>query len=387
MEHVKNRVMIFSAQWPGFARSGLGVMALLHARFLVELGFNVCAVGTDSSVEEFTGELDSVYQVMCKGSGALYSPEKTDENKICHIINSENPDIIIVEAWQNSLAHSVLKLACDFKIPVIVISHGVNLFPATFRILNIIRSLCWMPYLFSRLPKLIKKARLVSSLSLTSSDLRFLDRRIAEKLNVDVYKLANCAFNHRLEKRLTFSERKKQVILIGYFGEVKNQIAAIKMMAGISGIALRLVGNKDGSYFKKCRNLVEKLKISDRVYFSNDKEIDLPLEIASSLALISTSSTEALPVSVLEAIAVGTPFVSYRNGCINEIEGGITVSKNNPKVLSRELSSIIADEMLWNRVSDAGYKFYGRSFSREIIKNQFRVIVETALNERTKNGR
>lgn len=89
-----------------------------------------------------------------------------------------------------------------------------------------------------------------------------------------------------------------------------------------------MVGSKKNKFFEKLDRL------SKKVNRENGKEIILltgversyfPSLIHNSKLFVMASKHEEYPVSLVEAMACGTPFVSTNAGCSRLLPGGVTV--------------------------------------------------------------
>ncbi len=77
--------------------------------------------------------------------------------------------------------------------------------------------------------------------------------------------------------------------------------------------------------------------------------------LVRSRALVITSHLECAPLTALETMAAGVPFVSYDVGCVRDFPGGIIVDTLDE--MARALRELITDERLWRRLSRAGRYF------------------------------
>jgi glycosyltransferase involved in cell wall biosynthesis len=175
------------------------------------------------------------------------------------------------------------------------------------------------------------------------------------------------------------ARRRWQILVVGYFSLVKNQMAAIELIRALSpDITLCFVGERTGSYFKKCQQAVHAYGLSNRVRFLQDDECNLGIEIASCLLIYSPSITEALPMVLIEAMASGTPFVANSVGAVPSLKGGIAASSQSSQLEAIKL--MVDNDLVWNIYSNAGLKQYQEEFSEAWISEQLNVAVQTAIN-------
>jgi glycosyltransferase involved in cell wall biosynthesis len=168
-------------------------------------------------------------------------------------------------------------------------------------------------------------------------------------------------------------------LLIGYFSAIKNQRSAIRVASSLKGTGYQFlfVGRKSGRYYKKCRAMVDRLGLTGVVTFKEDSEIALADELASSVVVMSTSVTEALPINLVEAMAAGTPFVSYQVGAVPSLHGGVCV-RNEPG-MSDAIMRLVQDEMFWGSVSRAGRSQYKSMFTYEKVRGCLGEVVNSLV--------
>ena len=368
------RITIISRSWPSDERSGVALCAGLHAKLLIEQGHQVSVIGS-YSLEGFDLPVEHKITVPSSGSGALYSPVKIDREALGKAIILTNPDLVVIEAWQTALTDSAIEVASGLNIPILMISHGISMHPYTSSWQQRLRSWAWKPYQYFFLPKLLKKVTAMTMLDQTSSSFRFHDRDLARNFNIPLYLLRNSPI-HRSEKLFTRGERKNQILVVGYFSLVKNQLAAIELLASLSPeIHLCLIGDRNGSYYKKCEQAVREGNLDKRVHFFQDNECDLAQELASSLLVFSPSITEALPMVLIESMACGTPFVATSVGAVASFKGGMTADTPQAQLIAIE--RLVNDDLLWQRYSEAGLSQYKEEFTELCVGRQLAHAVET----------
>jgi glycosyltransferase involved in cell wall biosynthesis len=122
------------------------------------------------------------------------------------------------------------------------------------------------------------------------------------------------------------------------------------------------LGVRGGCYYRCAataplvRNLTMKLGVSRAETVSAVKEADL---------FILTSSWEASPLVILEAMAAGTPFVSFDAGCVREHAGGRVVTSVPEMVeATREL---LSNSELRRRLGEQGKARIAERHDWEVI--------------------
>jgi glycosyltransferase involved in cell wall biosynthesis len=348
-----------------------------HAQLLLNLGYEIAFLGAQDQTELNGIGISNAAVISAKGTGALYAPARINKLELRNAISRVKPTLVLVEAWQTALTDTSIEIANELGLPVLMVSHGISIHPFSKDTLQIFRSLAWFSYQFFKLPRLMKKITVITALDLQSESNRFFDRELARKMNIPLVALKNSPINWS-SQFIPKARRKWQILVVGYFSLVKNQMAAIELIRSLStDLTLCFVGERTGSYFKKCQQAVHAFGLVNRVKFLQDNECDLGIEIASSLLIYSPSITEALPMVLIEAMASGTPFVANSVGAVPSLKGGIPASS-----LSSQLDAIkllVGDDLVWNDYANTGLKQHQEEFSEACISEQLAFAVETAI--------
>jgi glycosyltransferase involved in cell wall biosynthesis len=99
--------------------------------------------------------------------------------------------------------------------------------------------------------------------------------------------------------------------------------------------------------------------------------------LSSSLVLLSCSKTEAQPISIIEAMAYGTPFVAPRVGSIDYMRGGLSFTTFNDAVVA--LKKILSDSQLWHTLSAAGISAYLENHDYFSVRDRLENAVKLSL--------
>jgi len=376
------KILLISTHWPSNQRSGVSLAAAQHAQILIDEGFTLSIVGSHPAVlNENIGAKKKYYVASC-GSAALYSKAQVDTIALKTAIDDTDPDLILIESWQTALSDAAIKIGSTMGRRVMMISHGVSVHPLSWLPRDIGRSIAWLHYLFLLLPRLIGKLSMLTTLSLSSHSKRFYDRDIAFKLGIPVLPLFNQAV-HIQSRYIQREARKQQVLVVGYFSYIKNQLAALRLATELSPlIQFKFVGEKSGKYYEQCINFVRSSGIEAHTTFENDQECNLSEEIAQSSLVLSTSLTEALPITLLEAMAAGTPFIASDVGAVSDLQGGITIS-GDWQEYKEAVVKLLSDQQLWQSYSDSGRACYSKCYTSFQVRQQLLSAIQVAISSST----
>lgn len=373
------RTTIVSRSWPSNERSGVTLAAAEHVRILAASGHDIAIVGSDAAVLGEQLPVTSRIHVPATGSGAVYSPPRVDRERLAAAIRHSSPNLIIVEAWQTALTDAAVEVASSLGLPTLMISHGSSVHSFTSRPMDRLRALAWLPYRRTVLPRLISCLSAMTTLDEASPSDRFYDRDLARSMGVPVLPLTNAPANWT-PQFTDREQRKPQILIVGYFSPIKNQLAALEVAAGLPpSMRFLFVGQRQGRYFERCARRANELGLSDRITFAEDHECNLAEEMSRSLVALSTSITEALPLTLIEAMASGTPFVATPVGAVPSLRGGILAADTSAQRVA--IQALANDRSQWQRCADEGRQRFAERYSREHVEAQLWAAVEAALRE------
>ena len=371
------KIALVSRSWPPLERSGVSLAAHNHARVLISQGHEVSILGSQIEIDDINIPACSKFSIDAHGSGSLYSPAYVNIKQVEDALVSINPDLVVTEAWQTALTEACIDIASRQNIPTLMISHGISIHPYTNSVRNWIRYLAWLPYRYFKLPGLIKKLNAITALDTHSSSNRFFDRELAKRNNIPIVSLKNCP-SHRFAKRVPRADRQMQILVVGYFSAVKNQLAAIEVLSQLpESISCCFIGDRRGAYFEACQRRVAQLGLKSRVSFLQDDECDLAEKMMQSILIFSPSITEALPITLIEAMACGTPFVATPVGAVSSFFGGILAESEQSQIDA--IQALITQPKLWQKYSDAGQQQVEIDFTEEHIAAQLAKAINTAM--------
>lgn len=114
------------------------------------------------------------------------------------------------------------------------------------------------------------------------------------------------------------------IYVANYYGN-KNQLRAVKtyLESGCKATDLVLVGSTPNKYYSRIQALLEHSPQKDRVHLLSavprQDTIDL---IKNAYAFLMTSNSEYFPISIIEAMASGKPFICTDVGVVSQLPGG-----------------------------------------------------------------
>jgi glycosyltransferase involved in cell wall biosynthesis len=155
-------------------------------------------------------------------------------------------------------------------------------------------------------------------------------------------------------------KRENYVLYVGRIVEYKGLdtlAKAIKELRVASNTELKCIMiGKDFGYRGKLQSLVDKLGITDLVEFIDHvPQNRLANYYSSALVTVLCSLTEGFPLSLVESMAAGTPFVATPVGAIpdlvNQSKAGLIVPVGDAKALADAIRQLVEDRKMWAEMS------------------------------------
>jgi L-malate glycosyltransferase len=317
------------------------------------------------------------------------------QGNLVHGISGETGaflDFVRSKRWDAIAAHCAqiwptdLLFAVELDAPVVFVAHGLSAYgqPA-YRVY------------FSQLAEWLRKDKVMVSLAHTGiADQQFrrdhdLPDAVIIPNGVDIAEWNSPALGVRHEWGRS---RGPWLVNVSTHSPSKNHRALFDMARRLAGTdpsaqvtqiglgnragrwGLGRLGVRGGCYYR-CRasapfvgNLTLKLGVSRAETVSAVKEADL---------FVLTSSWEASPLVILEAMAAGTPFLTFDTGCVREHEGGIVVTSIAEMVeAAREL---LASPELRRRLGEQGRARIAERHDWDVIATAYEALYRRLVAE------
>lgn len=146
------------------------------------------------------------------------------------------------------------------------------------------------------------------------------------------------------------------IVSVGRLQPPKDVLTFLQALALVSGTyKARIVGG--GPDLQAAEEERRRLDLTELVELVGERD-DVAGILASSHIFALSSRSEALPISVLEAMAAGLPVVASRVGGVPELvldgETGLIVPASDPRALAAALQCLVHDPALRARLGAAG---------------------------------
>jgi glycosyltransferase involved in cell wall biosynthesis len=156
------------------------------------------------------------------------------------------------------------------------------------------------------------------------------------------------------------------IVSVGRLQPPKDVTTLLRALALVHGAYNALVVG-GGSELHAAEEERRRLGLEEVVDLAGERD-DVPAILASSHVFVLSSRSEALPVSILEAMAAGLPVVASRTGGVPELvvdgQTGVLVPAGDPSALAAALQRLVDDPALRAGLGAAG---------RARVEEQFRL--------------
>ena len=307
---------------------------------------------------------DEGYMVTCSSSKSNIVLRLLDMC-ITVVANRRRTDYILIDTFSTLnfyYAFIISQLARLFSIKYIPILHGGNL------------------------PSRLDKSTFISKLIFNNSYKNIAPSKYLafefEKRNYKTVYIPNGIpieeYTYKARKNLT-----PKLLWVRAFEKTYNPLLAIKVLEKLrehySEASLSMVGpDKDGS-LQRSKELVSKLNLTKNITFTGV----LPKEEWHKLSenfdiFINTNNTDNMPVSILEAMALGFPIVSSDVGglpfLISDGEDGLLVPVNNEEMMVNSIVELINNPIKAAKLSENARK-KAENFDLLSIKKEWKTIL------------
>ncbi|HHY78097.1 MAG TPA: glycosyltransferase family 4 protein [Clostridiales bacterium] len=178
-----------------------------------------------------------------------------------------------------------------------------------------------------------------------------------------------------------FSQEKGHTFFLEAIAYLKNLIKANNL--SVPDIKYILVGR--GSLLEQCKSLAADLGISDDVVFTGYRT-DIKSILKNCDLFVCHSKSEALGISILEAMTCGLPVIATDSGGTREIIGknndfGMLVNYGDKEGLTDAIIKLIQDKELYNKYQKEGRNLVVEKFNLDITSNQTYTIYSSVNSQ------
>lgn len=186
------------------------------------------------------------------------------------------------------------------------------------------------------------------------------------------------------------SSRKDFVLYAGRIDRFKGLetiVRAIRELKSENLYIKCIIIGKDFGYRDDLAALIGKLDVADLIEIKDFVEQeDLVVLYNCALATMLPSTSEGFPLTIIESMASGTPFIATPVGVIPELvrqsEAGIVVNHSDPKGLAAAIRSLLSDDEKWSVLSSNGSAYVVNFTWQRITEKYYQIYNELAQANR-----
>jgi glycosyltransferase involved in cell wall biosynthesis len=276
----------------------------------------------------------------------------------------------------------ILKRIGKIKVPMVLTTHGIAGLKHAFMAMNLRLPL-------SMKQRILRLPHIVYDLTLGRLEMNVFDRIIVhseeeiaylKKIGLNSIKSAkvpigiNSVFFAPLE-----SHKKDYVLYVGRIDAYKGLetlLLALKILKSENTNIRCIIIGKDFGYKDELCSKIKELALSDLVdvkeFVCQDKLVQV---YHSALVTILPSSSEGFPLTIIESMATGTPFLATPVGVIPELvessNAGLLIPVSDAKSLSQAIKQLYHDCSLWDLMSRNGRKYASQFTIKEIARKYY----------------
>ncbi|MGI5828462.1 MAG: glycosyltransferase family 4 protein [Patescibacteria group bacterium] len=185
--------------------------------------------------------------------------------------------------------------------------------------------------------------------------------------------------------KTAIKHKKKQFIVVSRLVPYKRVNWVIKafkeLEKNLAGYTLLIVG--EGSEEKRLKKIVRELELEEKIKFvSRVSAAQLSQEIASSKVLIHPSIIEGFGIVLVEAAALGTPFIaadiSTSKFLKNSLESGEVFKKDSFGDFLKTIKKVLTDESILQQMGKLGIR-NARKFDWNDLSKKTEVVYKQSL--------
>lgn len=293
------------------------------------------------------------------------------------IIKHQNEyDVMINVGTQTALTDWLFDISDDITIPRLLYIHSIWDFKLYRHDFSSIKSLCnklfanvrWWLY-YNTMGREFKKYSVVTQLHEKDHCYEYFLKKYGIKSKI----IENAAETDFFQAVTEPNKYGKYIINVSNFSERKNQARCIDlfMNEAFAGWKLVLIGSSENDYLRKLKEKVgmwsneRNSRSEDIIFLVGQDRKHIYNYVKNASIYLQTSTWEAFPISIIEAMAAGVPYISSDVGIVKYLGGGY-IAKNNKEFLGY-LKKLVQEPDTRRRLGNEGkieaeqhYKVYDK---------------------------
>lgn len=213
------------------------------------------------------------------------------------------------------------------------------------------------------------------------------DRDFWKYCNKNVYKILNPCTESVQHKKNKWNQGSKSILWVGRISEEKQPLEVVRIMKYVvekqPNYVCRILGDGENSNLKsKFEAMIDQEGLNNNIILEGfHKDVEPFYE--NSDVMISTSSIEGFPLSIMEAASYGLPTVIYDLPWLEYfkiIQGWEKVEQNAAKDAAEKILMLLSDKNKWIQKSESLYSSYNKYKEYDLQSQWLKVFEDYEKN-------
>lgn len=365
---------------------GMTFASLQHASMLTDLGHTVTVVA--SCAREYRDEVSATLAERgmaflpadLAGSGLPSRPVIGNVKLEVERIASLKPDVVVIEArffW----GYHIIPILKERGLVIALISHGAQATRFAWSVRWAAKSAAYAFYARIYERRILAAIDAVAVLSDHEDDERFRDARLYRRLGFSPIVVGNTSMESVASevRHSTGETGRLRLAVVGDMSPLKNQMAAIGITEGneaVSFVRFYFPAETEYSRILESRSLAKgvtnfqyRIGLDRKAVIQSLGDIDL---------MLCLSTTEAQPLSIVDGLACGLPFLSTPVGCLPSMRGGVVSDIPGMRGIIRQLAG---DAGAIENLAREARVFFEMAHSESAVKPALAALLTAAVRK------
>ncbi len=387
-------LLIIYGKYP--SKNGVAVVTQYLAEGMQTKGNSVCVMSLRQEGDEYESVINGVRVVRFNVKYSLLKRPCGELGKIEKYIRDSEYDVVVFECMQTPFVDYLLPKLKTIPSTMVLHSHDFSgLYLSSFKwkgdlrntIANSYNYFIWKNYYSNFVSKYINNFHSVICLADICRDYSYLERYYSGQKCVLSNAVEEIFFDEEVLRSNTNEKGiNKYLISVANYGNIKNQIGILKeyyRSRSSQEYAMVFCGSTNNEYYRKI--LKEKKKLDGKFgmrtvqFLVGLERKKIPALMKNASLYLCGSYWEAYSVSLIEAMATGTPFISTDVGNAKKLPGGKTV--DTIKDMHDQIDFMLSDQRQLDQYIADGKRYVDDNCRMSHVVDKFETMIIEACEE------